>query len=172
MDGAMYPNILADSLLPSDRTLNMGHGGVFQQDNDPEHTAKATQEGLKKKHIQVREGPSQSPDLNPIEHLCRELKLPEAKHQPQNLKGLERVFREEWTNILPEMSVEAIGVSLPSVVGWRVQHGQLQPPGGSSNLWDLVSVISGQDDSLLPPSYSGGVMHMKHLLKFKTVRIV
>lgn len=44
-----------------------------------------------------------------------------------------------------------------------------QPPGGSSNLWDLVSVINGQDDSLLPASYSKGVMHMKHLLKFKTV---
>uniref|UniRef100_A0A3B3ZTQ0 Uncharacterized protein n=1 Tax=Periophthalmus magnuspinnatus TaxID=409849 RepID=A0A3B3ZTQ0_9GOBI len=42
------------------------------------------------------------------------------------------------------------------------------PPGGSCNLWDLVSVINGQDDSLLPPSYSKGVMHMKHLLKFKT----
>ncbi|XP_054635631.1 WD repeat-containing protein 17 isoform X4 [Dunckerocampus dactyliophorus] len=42
------------------------------------------------------------------------------------------------------------------------------PPGGSSNLWDLVSVIMGQDDSLLPGSYSRGVMHMKHLLKFKT----
>ncbi|KAJ4942544.1 hypothetical protein JOQ06_012400, partial [Pogonophryne albipinna] len=65
MDGAMYHTILSDSLLPSARTLNMGHGGVFQQDNDPEHTAKATQEWLKKKHIQVREGPSQSPDLNP-----------------------------------------------------------------------------------------------------------
>ncbi|KAJ4948990.1 hypothetical protein JOQ06_020510 [Pogonophryne albipinna] len=51
MDGAMYFNILADSLLPSARTLNMGHGQVFQQDNDPEHTAKATQEWLKKKHI-------------------------------------------------------------------------------------------------------------------------
>lgn len=48
---------------------------------------------------------------------------------------------------------------------------QLQPPGGSSNLWNLVSVINGQDDSLLPASYSKGVMHMKHLLKFKTVRI-
>lgn len=44
-----------------------------------------------------------------------------------------------------------------------------QPPGGSSNLWDLVSVINGQDDSLLPATYSKGVMHMKHLLKFKTV---
>uniref|UniRef100_A0A3Q2XAF2 WD repeat domain 17 n=1 Tax=Hippocampus comes TaxID=109280 RepID=A0A3Q2XAF2_HIPCM len=42
------------------------------------------------------------------------------------------------------------------------------PPGESSNLWDLVSVINGQDDSLLPGSYSKGVMHMKHLLKFKT----
>lgn len=44
-----------------------------------------------------------------------------------------------------------------------------QPPGGSSNLWDLVFVINGQDDSLLPASYSKGVMHMKHLVKFKTV---
>ncbi|KAG7282286.1 hypothetical protein CRUP_024254, partial [Coryphaenoides rupestris] len=31
-----------------------------------------------------------------------------------------------------------------------------RPPGGSNNLWDLVSVINGQDDSLLPPSYSKG----------------
>nr|XP_029499403.1 WD repeat-containing protein 17-like [Oncorhynchus nerka] len=42
------------------------------------------------------------------------------------------------------------------------------PPGGSHNLWDLVSVINGQDDSLLPQSYSKGVMHMKHLVRFKT----
>uniref|UniRef100_A0A8C8I1C4 WD repeat domain 17 n=1 Tax=Oncorhynchus tshawytscha TaxID=74940 RepID=A0A8C8I1C4_ONCTS len=42
------------------------------------------------------------------------------------------------------------------------------PPGGSHNLWDLVSVINGQDDSLLPQSYGKGVMHMKHLVRFKT----
>lgn len=44
-----------------------------------------------------------------------------------------------------------------------------QPPGGSHNLWDLVAVIKGQDDSLLPQNYGQGIMHMKHLVRFKTV---
>ncbi len=45
----------------------MGRGLVFQHDNEPKHTAKATEEWLKKKHIKVLEWPSQSPDINPIE---------------------------------------------------------------------------------------------------------
>ena len=65
MNGAMYQDILGDNLLPSVRALKMGRGCVFQHDNDPKHTAKATKEWLKKKHIKVLEWPSQSPDLNP-----------------------------------------------------------------------------------------------------------
>ena len=81
----------------------MGHGWVFQHDNDPKHTAKATKECLKKKHIKVLEWPSQFPDLNPIENLWRQLKLRVAKRQPQQLKDLERICKEEWTKIPPKI---------------------------------------------------------------------
>ena len=41
LDGAMYCKILNENLLSSARTLKMGHGWVFQHDNDLKHTTKA-----------------------------------------------------------------------------------------------------------------------------------
>ncbi len=90
------------------RALKMGRGWVFQHDNDPKHTAKATKEWLKKKHIKVQEWPSRSPDLNPIENLWRELKVRVAKHQPRNLNDLERICKEEWDKIPPEMCANLV----------------------------------------------------------------
>ncbi len=65
--GWMGPCILR--FWPSVRALKMGRGWVFQHDNDPKHTARATKEWLRKKHLKVLEWPSQSPDLNPKENL-------------------------------------------------------------------------------------------------------
>ena len=107
MNGAMYREILGDNLLPSVRALKMGHGWVFQHDNDPKHTAKATKEWLKKKNIKVLVWLSQN--------LWRELKLRVAKRQPGNLKDLERISKEEWTKIPPKICANLLKVSPPSI---------------------------------------------------------
>lgn len=58
MDAAKYREILEENLLKSARDLGLGRRFIFQQDNDPKHTAKATLEWLKNKKVNVLEWPS------------------------------------------------------------------------------------------------------------------
>uniref|UniRef100_A0A4W5MKP2 Tc1-like transposase DDE domain-containing protein n=1 Tax=Hucho hucho TaxID=62062 RepID=A0A4W5MKP2_9TELE len=70
--------------------LSLGRRFTFQQDNNPKHTAKTTQEWLRDKSLNVLEWPSQSPDLNLIEYLWKVLKIAVEQRSPSNLTELER----------------------------------------------------------------------------------
>lgn len=98
-----YQGILERNVLASVRKLGLSRRSwVLQQDNDPKHTAKNTQEWLRGKHWTILKWPSMSPDLNPIEHLWKELKHAVWKRHPSNRKQLEQFAHEEWAKIPAE----------------------------------------------------------------------
>ncbi|KAK3535081.1 hypothetical protein QTP70_003026 [Hemibagrus guttatus] len=55
MNAAMYRDILDENLLQSALDLRLGRRFIFQQDNDPKHTAKITKEWLRENSVNVLE---------------------------------------------------------------------------------------------------------------------
>ena len=66
------------------------------------------QEWLWDKSLNVLEWPSQSPDLNTIEHLWKDLKIAVPQRFPSNLTELERICREEWEKLTKYRRLEAV----------------------------------------------------------------
>jgi hypothetical protein len=107
IDGIMREDndvdILKKHLKTSDRKLlKLGRKWVFQMDNDPKHTSKVVAKWLKDNKVKVLKGPSQCPDLNPIENVWAELKKRVRTRRPINLTQLHKLCQEEWANLLWE----------------------------------------------------------------------
>ncbi|GBB88289.1 hypothetical protein RclHR1_14860001 [Rhizophagus clarus] len=78
---------------------------IFQQDNDPKHTATRTKQWFEDNEIEVLSWPPQSPDLNPIEHLWNDI--------DRHLRALDIEIRskdmlwEQIFNVWNETALEA-----------------------------------------------------------------
>ncbi|GFW89735.1 transposable element Tc1 transposase [Trichonephila clavipes] len=69
MNALAYIDVFRRNVLDSAKKLSMENTFIFEQDNDPKHTAIITKTWLLYQAPRRLETPPQSPDLNPIENL-------------------------------------------------------------------------------------------------------
>uniref|UniRef100_A0A1I7X548 HTH_Tnp_Tc3_2 domain-containing protein n=1 Tax=Heterorhabditis bacteriophora TaxID=37862 RepID=A0A1I7X548_HETBA len=74
-------------------SIYYGRNRISQQDNDPKHSSNATKCWLHQKKITKMEWSSNSPDLNPIEHLWNDVEKEVERQKLSNIRELEITYQ-------------------------------------------------------------------------------
>lgn len=104
MDQYKYIDILKNNLHQSAEKMGLSGNFVFQQDNDPKHSAANARLWILYNTPKYEKTPPQSPDLNPIEHLWEELDRRIRTRHISNNRDLRMALEEEWANITPDVT--------------------------------------------------------------------
>lgn len=93
-----YVGILRNEMLPFAEE-EMPLSWQFMHDNDPKHSSRLVKTWLQENSVTILEWPSQSPDLNPIEHLWGILKSKIGHQKSKNLNELWEKVKNAWYSI-------------------------------------------------------------------------
>ena len=128
MTAPVYVEILERHMQPSTAwVLQHPHEHYWlQQDNDPKHTSAEARRWLAENHVDVLSWPSQSPDLNPIEHLWTVVKNNVRACEPlTSMEHLWERLERVWWSIKPDQCrrlVQSMPDRIQAVIKARGGH--------------------------------------------------
>lgn len=112
MDQHIYVDEILEKVMLPYAENNMPLRWVFMQDNDPKHTSRKARTFFEKKNVHLLKWPAQSPDLNPIENLWKDLKIAVASKRTSSKEDLWKAIQEAW-NAIPVERCRKLIDSLP-----------------------------------------------------------